>query len=461
MTAPDRVSVIGLGKLGLSLAASLALRGFDVLGIDTDQHVVEMVRAGIAPVGEAGLSEALRVTVGTSLRITSSTQAAVEHGDVTFVLVPSPSREDGRLCSEPLLAACRLLSQALAIKRGERHVVVIGTTTQPGTIDREIVPLVERILGQPVSDAIDVCYNPELVALGATLDGFQNPDFVLIGESRAGAGDVVERIQRKLTRNNPPVHRMSIISAEIAKLALNAYLALKISYANLLSQISAQLPGAEIDKITAAIGADRRVGDRFLRAGKGYGGPCLPRDTLAFRRFSEGLSGSGELLSVVERINERQTRLLAETVLDCVARAPVRRVGILGLSFKEGTPVVVGSVAAELVKHLVAADVRVIGHDALVPASAGIELGAATEFADHPATCVASAPVVVLLNRDPSYLDAVLAYRGAEPKSVVDCWGMLGSLPVPEAVHVIRIGAHMEASGSPIFDTGVYSDCGP
>ncbi|HKX07401.1 MAG TPA: nucleotide sugar dehydrogenase [Stellaceae bacterium] len=451
MTATDRVSVVGLGKLGLSLAASLALRGFDVLGIDADQHVIEMVQAGIAPVGEPGLSEALRVTVGESLRITSSTEAAVEHGDVTFVLVPSPGREDGRLCSEPLVNALQSLSRALAIKRSERHVLVIGTTTQPGTIDREIVPLVERTLGVPVGDAVDVSYNPELVALGATLDGFQRPDFVLIGESHASAGDEVERIQRKLTRNNPPIHRMSIISAEIAKLALNAYLALKISYANLLSQISAQLPGAEIDKITAAIGADRRVGDKYLRAGKGYGGPCLPRDTLAFRRFSEGLGSAGELLSAVERINEGQTILLTEAVLDCVARAPARRVGILGLSFKEGTPIVVGSIGAELVKRLVKADVRVIGHDALVPASVGIELGAAIEFANHAATCVASAPVVVLLNRDPSYMDAVLNYRGAEPRSVVDCWGMLGGLPVPEAVHVIRIGAHPRADGRPYF----------
>ena len=449
MTALDRVSVVGLGKLGLSLATSLAVRGFDVLGIDADEHLIDMVHAGIAPGGEPGLSEALRVAVGKSLRFTSRTEAAVEHGDVTFVLVSSPGREDGRLCAEPLAAAFRSLSQALAAKRRERHVLVVGTTTQPGTIDREIVPLVERTLGLPVGDAIAVCYNPELVALGATLDGFQNPDFVLIGESGISAGDEVERIQRKLTRNNPPIHRMSIISAEIAKLALNAYLALKISYANLLSQISAQIPRAEIDKITAAIGADRRVGGGFLRAGRAYGGPCLPRDTLAFRRFCEGLRCAGELLSATQQINERQTMLLTETVLDCVERASERRVAILGLSFKEGTPVVVGSVAAELVKRMAEAEVRVIGHDALVPASAGIELGAAIELADDAATCVAAAPVVVLLNRDPSYVDAVLSYGGAEAKSVVDCWRMLASLPVPEAIYVVPIGATPKPAGKP------------
>ena len=446
MTAPDRVSVVGLGKLGLSLAASLAVRGFDVVGIDTDEHVIEMVQAGIAPVAEPGLSEALRATVGRSLRITNRTEAAIEHGDVTFVLVSSPSREDGRLSAQPLAAAFRSLSQALAARPRERHVLVVGTTTEPGTIDREIVPIVERTLGAPVGDETGVCYNPELVALGATLDGFQNPDLVLIGESSIGAGDEVERIQRKLTRNNPPIHRMSIISAEIAKLALNAFLALKISYANLLSQISAQIPDAEIDKITAAIGADRRVGGKFLRAGKSYGGPCLPRDMLAFRRFSERLGDAGELLSAVERINERQTILLMKALLDCVDRAPARRVGILGLSFKEGTPVVVGSVATELVKHLAGADVRVIGHDALAAAN---ELGAAIEFADHAAECVAAAPVVVLLNRDPSYVDAVLNYRGAEPKSVVDCWGVLDGLPVPAAIDVIRIGVHPKVAGKP------------
>src|SRR5262249_49551256 len=206
----------------------------------------------------------------------------------------------------------------------------------------------------------------------------------------------------------------------------------------------------EIDKITAAIGADRRIGGSFLRAGRGYGGPCLPRDTLAFRRFSERLGCAGELLTAVERINERQDIVLTETVLDRVGRAAARRgVGMLGLSFKEGTPVVVGSVAAELVKRLVGADVRVIGHDTLAPESAGVELGAAIEFADSASTCLRAAPVVVLLNRDPSYVDAVLNYRGTEPKSVVDCWRMLESLSVPETIDVIGIGAHPKAAGEP------------
>jgi len=449
MSSPDRVSVVGLGKLGLSLAASLAVRGFDVLGIDIDERVIERVQAGIAPMAERGLSEALSATIGKTLKVASGAQAAVEHGDVTFVLVSSPSGQDGRLSAEPLVSAVRSLAQVLRAKRCERHVLVIGTTTQPGTIDREIVPIVERTLGLPIGNGIGVCYNPELVALGATLDGFQNPDFVLIGESGTDAGDEVERIQRKLTRNDPPIHRMSIVSAEMAKLALNSYLALKISYANLLSQLGAEIPGAQIDKITAAIGADRRVGNSFLRAGRGYGGPCLPRDTLAFRRFCEGLGHAGELLTAIEQINERQTTLVIQVVLDCVDRAAARRVGILGLSFKEGTPVVAGSASAELVKRLAEADVQVIGHDALIPADTAVELGARIELVDQAAACVAAAPVLVLLNRDTGYADAVLDYRGTERRSVVDCWGMLGSLRVPESVEVIRIGTNPKAGDQP------------
>ncbi|MGH6741956.1 MAG: UDP binding domain-containing protein, partial [Bradyrhizobium sp.] len=149
-----------------------------------------------------------------------------------------------------------------------------------------------------------------------------------------------------------------------------------------------------------------------------------------------------DLLNAVEEIDDKQTSLLAETVLDCVGRASARLVGILGLAYKERTPVISGSSALRLIRRLLQADVQVVGYDELARENARAELGGAIEFTDTPERCVAAAPVVVLLNRDPSYAAAVVGYHGTQRRSVVDCWRMLDGVPVPAVIDVVRLGYH-------------------
>ena len=131
-----------------------------------------------------------------------------------------------------------------------------------------------------------LCYNPEFIALGNVVRDLLNPDFILVGESDSTAGDTLESLYRSTCDNHPPIRRMDLMNAEIAKLALNTYVTTRITYANMLAEICERLPGADVDVVTSAIGLDSRVGTRCLKGATAYGGPCFPRDNLAFAKLA-------------------------------------------------------------------------------------------------------------------------------------------------------------------------------
>lgn len=442
MIAPERLAVVGLGKLGLSLATSFAVRGFDVLGVDLSESVVAKVNAGVAPLPEPGLDAALRSVAGVTLRATLSIEAAVLHGDVTFILVPSASLADGRFGTAELESALVPLCRAVAAHGKEHHVLVLCSTVQPGACAARLVPLIEQVSGRVCGAGIGVCYNPELVALGATLDGFQRPDLVLIGKSDQRSGELVEGIQRKLVRNNAPIRRMSLASAEIAKLALNAYVTMKISYANLIAQLCDRIPDADPDAVTGALGADSRIGPKFLRGGTSFGGPCFPRDTKAFMRMARDHGLPPDLLAAVDGINDAQGDLLARTVLAQVSKAPARRVGVLGLAYKGGTPVIAASAAVALIHRLRREEIAVVGYDRLALDNASRELGDGFDAAVSAAACVAAAPILVLVNPEPDHVAALATYAGSEPRIVVDCWRVLDRASLPATIEIIGLGRY-------------------
>jgi UDPglucose 6-dehydrogenase len=440
MTPAEPLSVIGLGKLGLGFAACLARGGFDVLGVDLDPRVVDRVNDKDSAFDEPGIAAAVAATTGGTLRAVTEISAAVAHGDTAFVLLPTPSGADGSFDSGTIAQAVTELCRAIRAHNKQRFLIVIGSTVSPGTIAGTVVPIVESILEQPIGETVSVCYNPEFVALGSVVADFERPDLILIGESHDAAGGEVERIVRRVARNNPPVHRMSFTSAEIAKLALNNFLTVKISFANFLSQICAQIDGADVDAITGALAADSRIGGKYLRAGPPFGGPCFPRDVQALAALARQTGQPTRFLDGIGEINSAQQRGLAETVSRQVERLGVRSVGILGLSYNDAAPYVIEAASLALIETLHAAGVRVVAHDARAMAAALLVAGELFTPATTADACVQAAPIVVLLNRDPAYIAAVAGYRGDEDKVVVDCWRALDPQTVAANVKVVKFG---------------------
>src|SRR5690242_20330199 len=227
-----RVSVVGLGKLGSPLVAVLASRGLEVCGIDLNHEIIDKINNGIAPVEEPHLQELLSEHRG-RIRATSDWRVGIESTDITGIIVPTPSGADGAFRNDFVLSAVENIGRVLRQKRGY-HLVVVHSTTMPGSIGGPIKERLEQASGKRVGVDVGLCYNPEFIALGNVISGLLHPDFVLIGESDARAGDMLQDIYRQVVGPDVAVRRMNFVNAELAKISVNTYVTMKISFANML-----------------------------------------------------------------------------------------------------------------------------------------------------------------------------------------------------------------------------------
>ena len=307
-----RVNVVGLGKLGAPLAAVLASRGFSVIGLDVNKVLVDALNAGKMPIIEPQLNELLAANKQ-RLSATMDANEAIQKSDASFVIVPTPSDQTGFFSNRFVLQAMATLGRALRNKTGY-HMVVITSTVMPGTTGSEIKAALEAASGRKVGPDLGLCYNPEFIALGSVVRDMLTPDSILIGESDAKAGDMLQTIYLTMCENKPPVQRMNFINAELTKISVNTYVTTKISYANMLADICDRLPGADVDVVTRALGADTRIGMKYLKGAMGYGGPCFPRDNVAFAALARKIGARADVAEATDRINNHQIDRLANLV---------------------------------------------------------------------------------------------------------------------------------------------------
>lgn len=434
-----RLSIFGLGKLGAALAACHASRGFHVIGVDVDARAVEACRER-RPLHLEPEVESLYASCGTRLEATSDGARAVLESDASLILVPTPSERDGSYALRCALDACESIGRALRAKPGA-HLVVMKSTVLPGACQSVLVPALEAASGRRFGGELGFCYNPEFVALGTLVRNIFEPDFVLIGEAEASAGERLVAIQRRLLREERPIKRMSIANAELAKLALNAFVTMKISYANLLAQLCERLPGGDIDAVTSALGLDPRIGARALRGGLGYGGPCFPRDNRALVCLADRLGVDFPLATATDRVNESIAARVAQIVAE---RVPMGgRVAVLGLAYKTATSVVEASQGVELAARLVGRGFAVAVFDPLARDAAHALLGDGVAYASSAKECIADADAVVIATPWEEFRDLDLSpARDTRPPFVVDGVGLLAELNALPA-NVWRLGREL------------------
>src|SRR5438105_4016828 len=333
MKSIKSVSVCGLGKLGACMAATFAARGFSVVGVDIDPEKVRKVNAAIPPVDEPLLAETMKEG-RERLRATNDPSETVAT-DASFFIPPSPSLPDGSFSTEYLAKAMQPVAKAIRIAGKKGHIFVCSSTTTPGAVDSVLIPMLEKETRLKCGVEFSVCYNPEFIALGNVINGLLEPDMVLIGESDPESGAALEQLYKTYNRNQPRIARMSIISAELTKISVNSYITMKISFTNQLRMIADQFPKANIHAILEAIGSDSRIGQKYLRAGLSYGGPCFPRDNrlLAYTARQAGLEAP--LAEATDRVNQQTNLGLVEMAQRLVAKGDT--VAVLGLSYKPDT----------------------------------------------------------------------------------------------------------------------------
>jgi len=268
------------------------------------------------------------------------------------------------------------------------------------------------------------------------------PDMILLGECDSRAGALIETVYRTVTENAPPVQRMNLVNAETAKIALNAYVTMKISFANFIAEMSEALPGGDADAVLTALGKDTRIGGKYLKGALGYGGPCFPRDNAAIASLARRLEVRPELALATDTVNRRQAARLAAQVARHLP--PGGTVALLGLAYKPGTPVVEESQGLMLAADLAARGVAVTAYDPLASANARAALGQSVRHAASLEEAVADAAVIVIATPDPAFrtLPLLLERRGGD-RIVFDCWRLLDGLPV--TARVIGLGQGVPA----------------
>jgi UDPglucose 6-dehydrogenase len=345
------ISVIGLGKLGSCFAACFAYRGFNVLGLDINQKIINDINNHKAPFLEPNFDELIKKSKN-KLKATTNPKEIFDFSDIFFVIVPTPSKKDGSFSNEYIKRAIKPLVEELKNNK-KFKIFTITSTVSPISIQKEIIPFIEKNSSKKLNKDFTVIYNRTFIAIGDIIKGILEPDLVLIGENNKTAGDIIENIWKKVCINKPYIARMSIVSAEITKIAINSYITTKISFANMLGNICERIPGAEIDKITSAMGADKRIGKYYLKYGPAYGGTCFPRDNRAFSHFAKTKAKIDALIPIsAHKINEFQTKFQKEKILKIIKENKINSLSILGLAYKIKTYVIEESASIKLIDEL-------------------------------------------------------------------------------------------------------------
>jgi UDPglucose 6-dehydrogenase len=438
-----RISMIGLGKLGSPMAACFASKGFTVVGADLNESYVNALNEGRAPVFEPGLAE--RIGAGRAyLSATVDTEAAVAATDATFLIVPTPSGEEGGFSLQYVLPACESIGRALRSKT-DYHLVVLTSTVMPGATGSEVLATLEKTSGKRCGEDFGLCYSPEFIALGNVIRDLLEPDMVLIGESDARAGDILEQLHSGVCENDPPFRRMSLVNAELTKIAVNTYVTMKISYANTLADLCERLSGADVEAVTEALGLDSRIGRKYLRGAIAYGGPCFPRDNKAFGVFARDHGAEPLLAEATDLINSAQTDRLARVVQSRLKVGDA--VGVLGLAYKPDTGVIDESPGVALARLLGEAGYEVHVYDPVAMDAALDVLGGLAHGSASAADVLTRSAVTVITTPWPEFAELPIHAIKREGRPVViDCWRLLPDEGYEDVIEIVRLGRALEES---------------
>lgn len=415
------IAVVGLGKLGSVIAAVYAAAGHRVCGLDISPEIVDKVNNRIAPFPEPGLQE-LMDQAGANLSASTNFETALGSAEVSYVIVPTPSNSQGTFTNEYVIAA--LESIGAAIRDIERHhTVIICSTVMPGSCDSELRETLEAASGKSVGKEIGLVYSPEFIALGTIVKNMHFPDLILIGESDPYSGDVATSNAQSVVKNSPSIHRMNLVNAEIVKISINTFVTTKISFANMLGEICDHLAGADVDVITNSVGADSRIGTKYLRGALGYGGPCFPRDNIALTRLAESLGVDAAIPRATDAVNDRQVTRLVQLVLQ---NTPAEaKVALLGLSYKPDTPVCERSQGIAIANALATHGLQVVVHDPQASHLDARDLLPQITSADELLAAVSGASTVIITTAWPQF--GSLSKELLRDKFVVDSWGVLAA----------------------------------
>lgn len=448
-----RIAVIGTGYVGLVSGACIADYGHQVTCVDEDSAKIAALNAGQIPIYEPGLQKIVQSNVRQGrLSFTDALNDAVSEADAVFIAVGTPSRRgDGHADLSNIYAAAREI--ALALKRFT--VVIIKSTVPVGTGDE-----VERIIGELRSDIdVAVVSNPEFLREGSAIHDFKHPDRIVVGTDDERAKAALAEIYRPLYLNQAPILYTTRRTAELIKYAANAFLATKITFINEIADLCEKV-GADVQDVARGIGLDNRIGSKFLHAGPGFGGSCLPKDLRALVKTADDHGVPMRILEAVVATNDMRKRAMARRVsAACAGGLRGKTVAILGLTFKPNTDDMREAPSIALIVALQDMGAKIRAYDPVGMAQAEQVLADVT-YCHGPYDCVEGADAVVIVTEwellraldleraknlmaRPVMIDLRNVYHPEDMRKYGFTYVSIGRTPIEQPVNVVEIPARI------------------
>jgi UDPglucose 6-dehydrogenase len=392
------VAVIGAGYVGLTLSTFLASRGVKTICVEKDEVKAEKICRGTPPIYEEGLEELLRKTLSEHmLEVRTRLDRAEEDVDIFFITVGTPVGPDRVPDLSQVRGAAVDVGDALARRRVGRPLVVLKSTVPPLTTWEVVRPLIEERSGKSCGEGFHLCFNPEFLREGSALADTANPDRIIIGAEQKEAAYVLQDFYRELYAPRAiPTIITNTVNAELTKLATNAFLAMKISFINLIARICERVEGGDVVEVARGLGLDPRIGGHFLRAGIGFGGSCLPKDLRALAGSAEKLGLDASLLRATLELNDSQRLSVVEMAEAALGGIGGKRIALLGLAFKPGTDDVRESPAVAIARELSSRGAEVHVHDPKALESGRQVLGDSVAYHSNLDSCLTEADAAII-----------------------------------------------------------------
>ncbi|MBR4149729.1 MAG: UDP-glucose/GDP-mannose dehydrogenase family protein [Rikenellaceae bacterium] len=409
-----KIAIVGTGYVGLVSGACFAEMGADVTCIDVDKRKIEMLRSGQIPIYEPGLEELVARNVADGrLRFSTELGECLDDVEIVFSAVGTPPDEDGSADLRYVLEVAREFGRKI-----NRYTLLVTKSTVPvGTAQKVKEAVSEELAARGVEVEFDVASNPEFLKEGDAIDDFMKPDRVVVGVESERARQLMERLYKPFMMNNYRMIFTDVASAEMIKYAANSMLATRISFMNDIANLC-EIVGADVNMVRKGIGADVRIGSKFLYPGCGYGGSCFPKDVKALIRTAEQKGYRMQVLEAVEAVNERQKGILFEKfVREFDGEVAGRCVAMWGLSFKPETDDMREAPSLVLIERLLAAGCRVRVFDPIAMDEARRRLGDSVEYCDSKYEALEGADALMIVTewkqfRLPNWVRVAEAMKG-------------------------------------------------
>ena len=433
-----KISIVGLGFVGLSLTSVLAAKGNKILGIDIDKNKCKNIEKGISPFFEPELEKLLKIGLRKKL-IINTDFSLMKNSDMIFVTVGTPQRSNGSIELSMMKSAVKSIGKILK-NETKNPIIFIKSTVTPGTMQKVILPILEKESSKKAGKDFGLISNPEFLQESTAIRDTKFPHVVVLGGYET---KYMKKAKKFFSKIHPgvPIVITNHQTAEMIKYANNSFLATKISFINQLSNICQNIPGANVDDIAKTIGLDPRIGKLFLNAGPGYGGSCLPKDMKALINFADEIGIKPTLLNAVEQTNKKQIQNIIHLIEKTLGSLKDKHITVLGTAFKPNTDDIRDSIAIELIKKLLRKNANVTVYDPKAIKNTNRIFGKKIIYANSiPNSLKNSQCMIIMVHWKQFEKINNNTINQMKKKFIIDCRRVLSEKQLNSEYHAIGIG---------------------